>query len=153
MKYLHTMIRTSNLEKTIDFFCNKMGLIEIRRHKNEAGKFTLVFLCAPEDIQDNNNKIIKSPLIEITYNWPDSAGNIEKLSYGRNFGHLAFSVDNIYDYCEKLIKNGVTINRPPRDGYMAFIKSPDNISIEILQKDTPLERCEPWASMPNNGTW
>ena len=152
MKYLHTMIRTSNLEKTIDFFCNKMGLIETRRLDNENGKFTLVFLCAPEDLI-NNHSTVKSPLIEITYNWPDSEGKTEKLTHGRNFGHLAFSVNNIYDYCEKLLKNGVTINRPPRDGYMAFIKSPDNISIEILQKDTPLEVSEPWASMPNTGNW
>tara|TARA_B100000029_G_C17521240_1_gene939977 strand:- start:1013 stop:1453 length:441 start_codon:yes stop_codon:yes gene_type:complete len=146
------MIRTSNLEKTTDFFCKKMGLIETRRIDNENGKFTLVFLCAPDDLL-NNQSTIKSPLIEITYNWPDSEGKTEKLSNGRNFGHLAFSVDNIYDYCEKLINNGVTINRPPRDGYMAFIKSPDNISIEILQKNTPLEICEPWASMPNTGNW
>ena len=150
MKYLHTMIRTSNLEKTIDFFCKKMGLIETRRLDNENGKFTLVFLCAPEDLKDNNT--VKSPLIEITYNWPDSEGKTEKLSNGRNFGHLAFSVNNIYDYCEKLLKDGVTINRPPRDGYMAFIKSPDNISIEILQEGY-LEPKEPWVSMPNTGKW
>ena len=152
MKYLHTMIRTSNLEKTIDFFCNKLGLIETRRLENENGKFTLVFLCAPDDLIAND-KTVKSPLIEITYNWPDNKGSTEKLSHGRNFGHLAFSVNNIYDYCEKLLKNDITINRPPRDGYMAFIKSPDNISIEILQKGIPLQICEPWASMPNNGNW
>ena len=152
MKYLHTMIRTSNLEKTIDFFCKKMGLIETRRLDNKNGKFTLVFLCAPEDLIDNDSTV-KSPLIEITYNWPDSEGKTEKLSHGRNFGHLAFSVNNIYDYCEKLLKNGVTINRPPRDGYMAFIKSPDGISIELLQAGEPLAKKEPWVSMPNVGNW
>ena len=152
MNYLHTMIRTSNLEKTLDFFCSKLGLKEIRRSENNLGKFTLVFLCAPGDIKEET-KGIKSPLIEITYNWPDSKGNTEQLSNGRNFGHLAFSVDNIYDYCEKLLKKGVTINRPPRDGYMAFLKSPDNISIEILQKNIPLKTCEPWTSMPNVGSW
>ena len=152
MNYLHTMIRTSNLEKTLDFFCNKLGLKEIRRSENNFGKFTLVFLCAPGDMKDEIIGI-SSPLLEVTYNWPDKNGNTEPLSSGRNFGHLAFSVDNIYDYCEKLLKEGVTINRPPRDGYMAFLKSPDNISIEILQKDFPLKKCEPWISMPNVGSW
>ena len=152
MKYLHTMIRTSNLEKTVDFYCNKLGLIETRRVVNESARFTLIFLCAPDDMIVKN-KTIKSPLIEITYNWPDENGKIEKLSEGRNFGHLAFSVDNIYDFCERLLKKGVTLNRPPRDGYMAFIRSPDNISIEILQKNSPLEVSEPWASMQNIGNW
>ena len=152
MKYLHTMIRVSNLEKNLDFFCNKLGLIETRRYENNAGKFTLIFLSAPEDLL-GKNKTIKSPLIEITYNWPDNEGRIEKLSSGRNFGHLAFSVTNIYKFCEKLLKNGVVLNRPPRDGYMAFIKAPDNISIEILQENEPLKICEPWASMKNNGNW
>ena len=152
MKYLHTMIRTSNLEKTLDFFCNKLGLVEIRRSENQQGRFTLLFLCAPDDF-DKRNSNIKSPLIEVTYNWPKKNGETEELGNGRNFGHLAFAVDNIYDYCDNLLKKGVTINRPPRDGYMAFIKSPDNISIEILQKDMPLEVSEPWASMPNIGSW
>lgn len=152
MQYLHTMIRTTNLEKTIDFFCNKLGFVEVRRSLNKNGKFTLVFICAPGDLKKDHTNI-KSPLIEITYNWPDSDGKTESLSTGRNFGHLAFSVDNIYDYCEKLKSKGVIINRPPRDGYMAFIKSPDNISIEILQKNIPLEVREPWASMPNIGSW
>ena len=152
MKYLHTMIRTSNLEKTLDFFCNKLGLIEVRKTENPNGRFTLVFLCAPDDIQNQENGITV-PLIEITYNWPDTNGKTETLTTGRNFGHLAFAVDNIYEFCQKLINKGVIINRPPRDGYMAFIKSPDNISIEILQKNSPLEISEPWASMPNNGNW
>ena len=152
MKYLHTMIRTSNLEKTLDFFCNKLGFLEVRKSENSNGKFTLVFLCAPDDLPQNKD-YTSSPLIEITYNWPDASGKTEVLSHGRNFGHLAFAVDNIYDYCQKLINKGVIINRPPRDGYMAFIKSPDNISIEILQKNFPLEIIEPWASMPNTGTW
>ena len=152
MKYLHTMIRTSNLEKTLDFFCNKLGLLEVRRTENTNGRFTLVFLCAQDDIQNQENGITV-PLIEITYNWPDTNGKTETLTTGRNFGHLAFAVDNIYEFCQKLINKGVIINRPPRDGYMAFIKSPDNISIEILQKNSPLEISEPWASMPNNGNW
>ena len=152
MKYLHTMIRTSNLEKTLDFFCNKLGLLEVRKTENTNGRFTLVFLCAPDDIQNQENGITV-PLIEITYNWPDTNGKTETLTTGRNFGHLAFAVDNIYEFCQKLINKGVIINRPPRDGYMAFIKSPDNISIEILQKNSPLEISEPWASMPNNGNW
>ena len=152
MKYLHTMIRTSNLEKTLDFFCDKLGLVEIRRSENQQGRFTLLFLCAPDDL-DIRNSNVKSPLIEVTYNWPNKNGEIEELGNGRNFGHLAFAVDNIYDYCDNLLKKGITINRPPRDGYMAFIKSPDNISIEILQKNMPLEVSEPWASMRNIGSW
>ncbi len=152
MKYLHTMIRTSNLEKTLDFFCNKLDFLEVRKTENSNGRFTLVFLCAPEDLPINNN-YTASPLIEVTYNWPDANGDKEVLSQGRNFGHLAYSVDDIYEYCQRLLDKGVIINRPPRDGYMAFIKSPDNISIEILQKNSPLEITEPWASMPNTGTW
>ena len=152
MKYLHTMIRTSNLEKTLDFFCNKLGFVEVRKTENSNGRFTLVFLCAPEDLPINND-YKDSPLIEVTYNWPDTNGNKEFLSQGRNFGHLAYSVDDIYEYCQRLLDKGVIINRPPRDGYMAFVKSPDNISIEILQKNSPLEIIEPWASMPNTGTW
>ncbi len=152
MKYLHTMIRTTDLEKTLDFFCNKLGLIQVRKTENINGRFTLVFLCAPDDIPINN-ETITSPLIEITYNWPNEKDEKEELSQGRNFGHLAYAVDNIYEYCEGLMNKGVIINRPPRDGYMAFLKSPDNISIEILQKHSPLKISEPWASMPNNGTW
>lgn len=151
MQYLHSMIRVSDINQSLDFFCNKLGLIETKRYDNEKGRFTLVFLAAPDDFE--NAKINKSPLIELTYNWPDANGNIEKYDSGRNFGHLAFRVDNIYDFCQKLIDKGLTINRPPRDGYMAFIKSPDGISIELLQKGDALEICEPWQSMPNIGSW
>ena len=151
MKYLHTMIRSANLEKTLDFFINKLGLIEVRRYDNNRARFTLVFICAPEDI--NRAKNYKSPLIEITYNWPDENGMQEKLTNGRSFGHIAFKVDNIYKKCQELIDKGVQINRPPRDGYMAFIKSPDNISIELLQSGEPLNAKDPWINMPNIGNW
>ena len=151
MKYLHSMIRTSNLDKTLDFYVNKLGLIEVKRYDNMVGKFTLVFLCASDDY--NNAKISKSPLIEITYNWPNHEGDTEKLDTGRSFGHLAFRVKNIYETCDRLMKNNITINRPPKDGHMAFIKSPDNISIELLQEGEPLKPKEPWASMKNIGTW
>ncbi|MFN8578034.1 MAG: VOC family protein [Candidatus Sericytochromatia bacterium] len=139
MKYLHTMIRVLDLEKALDFFVNKLGLIEIRRKDSEKGRFTLVFLSTGED----------EPTIELTYNWDQK----ETYTTGRFFGHLAYEVDNIYETCERLKSLGVTINRPPRDGYMAFIKSPDNISIELLQKGEALEPQEPWLSMPNTGDW
>lgn len=139
MKYLHTMIRVLDLEKSLDFFINKLGLIEISRKENEKGRFTLIFLATG----------INESTVELTYNWDQK----EAYSTGRNFGHLAYQVDNIYETCDKLIKNGLTINRPPRDGYMAFIKSPDNISIELLQKGEPLAISEPWSSMPNIGEW
>ncbi|MFN8672387.1 MAG: VOC family protein [Candidatus Sericytochromatia bacterium] len=139
MKYLHTMIRVFDLEKALDFFINKLGLIEIRRKDSEKGRFTLIFLATAEN----------EPTIELTYNWDQK----EPYTTGRSFGHLAYQVDNIYDTCKKLQENGVIINRPPRDGYMAFIKSPDNISIELLQKGEPLAPSEPWASMPNTGDW
>jgi lactoylglutathione lyase len=146
MKYLHTMVRISDIEQSIDFYCNKLGLIEFSRKESEKGRFTLIFLCAPEDeLSATNNK---KPLLELTYNW-DS----EDYSGGRNFGHLAFSVDNIYEKCQFLIDNGVIINRPPRDGYMAFIKSPDGISIELLQKGEHLGIIEPWSTMKNKGSW
>ena len=151
MKYLHSMIRVSNLEKNLDFFCEKLGMIEVRRDDYENGKFSLIFLAASGDI--DSNKETKSPLIELTYNWPDIEGKTEEYSNGRNFGHLAFSVDNIYEYCQKLIDNGVEILRPPKDGYMAFIKSPDGISIELLQSGEKLPTIEPWASMENKGSW
>ena len=146
MEYLHTMVRVSNLEQSLDFFCNKFGLVEVRRTENEKGRFTLVFLAAPEDVEKARDT--KAPLLELTYNWDehDYAG-------GRNFGHLAYRVDDIYETCRKLMEAGVTINRPPRDGNMAFIKSPDNISIELLQRGDPKPAQEPWASMPNTGTW
>ena len=146
MEFLHTMIRVSDVDASLDFYCNKLGLIEFSRKDYEKGRFTLIFLCAPEDkyLAEQNRK----PLIELTYNWDK-----EEYSGGRNFGHLAFRVDNIYEICQKLQDNGVVINRPPRDGHMAFIKSPDGISIELLQKGDSLEPKEPWSSMENTGSW
>jgi lactoylglutathione lyase len=146
MDFLHTMIRVSDVDTSLDFYCNKLGLIEFSRKDYEKGRFTLIFLCAPEDknLAEQNRK----PLIELTYNWDK-----EEYTGGRNFGHLAFRVDNIYEICQKLQDNGVVINRPPRDGHMAFIKSPDGISIELLQKGDSLEPQEPWLSMENTGSW
>ena len=141
MKYLHTMVRVENIENSLDFYCNKLGLKEVRRVDHDKGRFTLVFLGA-----ENSDE--KTGLLELTYNWDP-----EKYTGGRNFGHLAFRVENIYEICQKLSESGVTINRPPRDGYMAFIKSPDGISIELLQKGNPLSPQEPWLSMENSGTW
>ena len=151
MEYLHTMVRIKDIEKSLDFYCNKMGMVEVRRIDNEGGRFTLIFLAAKADA--DTAKDAKSPLLELTYNWPDQDGNVEEYNSGRNFGHLAYRVDNIYQTCQHLMDSGVTINRPPRDGYMAFIKSPDEISIEILQKGEPLAPAEPWTSMENTGTW
>ena len=139
MKYLHTMIRISNVDESLDFFCEKLGLRELRRHDSEQGRFTLIFLAAPGD---------ESSCVELTFNWDP-----EQYTEGRNFGHLAYSVDNIYATCQRLLDGGVTINRPPRDGYMAFVRSPDNVSIELLQQGNALEPAEPWASMPNTGRW
>lgn len=146
MQYLHTMIRITNIEESIDFFCNKLGMTEVRRVENDKGRFTLIFLAASNDEARGESE--QAPLLELTYNWDP-----EEYQSGRNFGHLAYRVDNIYDTCAKLQSLGVTINRPPRDGYMAFIKSPDNISIELLQKGEALEPREPWASAQNTGTW
>ena len=146
MRYLHTMIRATDLDKTLAFFIDHLGLIEIRRHDSEQGRFTLVFLAAPEDVDDANNK--HSPLVEITYNWDPEIYN-----GGRNFGHLAYRVDDIYETCQRLMDGGVIINRPPRDGRMAFVKSPDGISVELLQAGKALPVREPWASMDNMGTW
>ena len=146
MEFLHTMIRVSDVDASLDFYCNKLGLIEFSRKDYEKGRFTLIFLCAPKD--KNLAEQNKKPLIELTYNWDK-----EEYSGGRNFGHLAFRVDNIYKFCQKLQDNGVVINRPPRDGHMAFIKSPDGISIELLQKGDSLEPQEPWSSMENTGSW
>ena len=146
MRYLHTMIRVSDLDASLDFFVGKLGMKEINRYEVEAGRFTLVFLAAPADeaaARDNN-----APMIELTYNWDP-----ENLGGGRNFGHLAYAVDDIYATCESLMNAGVTINRPPRDGRMAFVRSPDNISIELLQKGEALPAQEPWASMENIGEW
>ena len=145
-KYLHTMIRVSDLDQSLDFFCNKLGLVEVRRISNEAGRFTLVFLAAPQDVELAKDR--NAPLVELTYNWdPEPYGG------GRNFGHLAYRVDDIYALCERLMKAGVVINRPPRDGRMAFIRTPDNISIELLQAGDAKAPAEPWTSMPNTGVW
>ena len=146
MHYLHTMVRVSNLDASLDFYTKILGLVEVRRWESETGRFTNVFLCTPEDKSHADEH--KSPLLELTYNWDP-----ETYTGGRNFGHLAYSVENIYTYCERLMKFGVTINRPPKDGRMAFIKSPEGISIELLQEGEPLTLCEPWISMPNTGTW
>lgn len=146
MKYLHTMVRVTDVQKSLDFYCGKLGMEEVRRVENEAGRFTLIFLAAPDDKKQALAE--RAPLVELTYNWdPEVYGE------GRNFGHLAFEVDNIYETCSSLMKSGVTINRPPRDGRMAFIRSPDNISIELLQKGEALPIAEPWKSMPNTGKW
>ena len=139
MKYLHTMVRVSDLDESLDFYCKKLGLRELRRYDNEGGRYTLVFL-APEGQEDAQ--------IELTFNWDP-----EEYGEGRNFGHLAYRVDDIYALCQKLMDGGITINRPPRDGHMAFVRSPDNISIELLQKGDPLPPKEPWASMENSGHW
>lgn len=139
MKYLHTMLRINNIDESLDFFCNKLGLQELRRHEVEAGRFTLIFLAAPGD---------ESAQIELTYNWDG-----DELDGGRNFGHIAYAVDDIYETCQRLADGGVTINRPPRDGRMAFVRSPDKISIELLQKGEALSPQEPWKSMENTGEW
>lgn len=146
MRYLHTMVRVADIDKSLDFYVGKLGLKEVRRIENEQGRFTLIFLAAPEDEQAGINT--KAPLIELTFNWDP-----EDYKGGRNFGHLAYEVDNIYDTCQRLMDGGVTINRPPRDGHMAFIRSPDGISIELLQKGQSLEKAEPWLSMANTGAW
>ncbi len=140
IKYLHTMVRVKNIEQSLHFYCTLLGLVEVRRKEYEAGKFTLIFLAPPGQ---------KEAMLELTYNWDSS----EEYSEGRNFGHLAYEVENIYDLTEKLFDNGITINRPPRDGRMVFIRSPDNISIELLQKGDPKEPLEPWKSMENIGHW
>jgi lactoylglutathione lyase len=146
MRYLHTMVRVSNIERSLDFYCSKLGMQEVRRTESESGRYTLIFLAAPED--KGKAAAERAPLLELTFNWdPENYGE------GRNFGHLAFEVDDIYATCAGLQKAGVTINRPPRDGRMAFIRSPDNISIELLQKGDALPKQEPWASMPNTGKW
>ena len=139
MKYLHTMVRVKDLAKSLDFYCDKLGLIEISRREFEQNRFTLVFLAAEENTESQ---------VELTYNW-----DLEDYDEGRNFGHLAYAVDDIYATCQKLKDAGVTINRPPRDGYMAFVRSPDNISIELLQKGEPKTEMEPWSSMENTGNW
>ncbi len=151
MEYLHTMIRVENLETSLDFFVNKLGFVQISRDDYENGRFSLIFLAAQKDAELAREK--KAPVIELTYNWPTENVEPERLTSGRNFGHLAFRVDDIYKTCQELIDKGIEINRPPRDGYMAFIKSPDNISIELLQRGDRLEVIEPWKSMENKGSW
>lgn len=146
MNYLHTMVRISDIDKSLDFYCNQLGLVEIKRMENEQGRYTLIFLAAPGDVAQAEKT--KAPLLELTYNW-----DVEEYSEGRHFGHLAYRVDNIYETCQRLADAGVIINRPPRDGHMAFVRSPDHISIEILQKGEPLPKQEPWASAPNHGKW
>lgn len=146
MQYLHTMVRVRDLDASLYFYCDLLGLVETSRKESQSGRFTLVFLCAPDDLETATSK--QAPLLELTYNW-DS----EKYSEGRNFGHLAFRVDDIYALCHKLKEKGVVINRPPRDGHMAFVRSPDSISIELLQKGDALEKKEPWTSMGNIGHW
>jgi lactoylglutathione lyase len=149
MKYLHTMIRVCDPEATVRFF-ELLGLKEVRRFDNEMGRFTLIFLAAPENLNEPGKRAEAE--VELTYNWPPEDGEPERYSGGRNFGHLAYRVDNIYETCQRLMDAGVTINRPPRDGHMAFVRTPDNISIELLQNGV-LEPAEPWASMPNTGEW
>ena len=146
MKFLHTMVRARDLTETLDFYCDKLGLVETSRYESEAGRFTLVFLAAPGDVE--SAKAGQSPLVEITWNWDP-----ENYDGGRNFGHLAYAVDDIYALCERLQAHGVVIQRPPRDGHMAFVRSPDNISIELLQRGESLPPAEPWKSMPNVGQW
>lgn len=146
MEYLHTMVRVADLDQALNFYVDKLGLVETARVENKPGRYTLVFLAAPGDVQRATK--FKAPLIELTHNWDK-----EIYTGGRNFGHLAYAVEDIYAACDKLMKAGVTINRPPRDGHMAFIRSPDNISIELLQQGAALAAREPWASMPNTGVW
>ena len=146
MRYLHTMVRVADLDRSLDFYCDKLGLKEIRRMENAEGRYTLVFLAAPADAEAAGDR--PEPMIELTYNWDE-----HEYTGGRNFGHLAFAVDDIYATCRRLSEGGVTINRPPRDGRMAFVRSPDGISIELLQAGPSRPKQEPWATMPNTGTW
>ncbi|NOG30763.1 lactoylglutathione lyase [Halomonas sp. TBZ9] len=146
MQFLHTMVRISDIDASLHFYCDLLGLKEVRRKESEKGRFTLIFLAAPDD--EERSKELQAPELELTYNWDP-----EEYSGGRNFGHLAYRVDDIYALCQKLQDNGVTINRPPRDGHMAFVKSPDGISVELLQKGDAQQPQEPWASMENTGSW
>lgn len=146
MRYLHTMVRVADLDAALDFYCNKLGLAEVRRIDNDGGRFTLVFLAAPDDLERARRD--QAPMVELTFNWDK-----ENYGGGRNFGHLAYRVGDIYAVCERLMQAGVTINRPPRDGHMAFVRSPDGISIELLQEGGAKPPQEPWSSMPNTGAW
>lgn len=147
MEYLHTMVRVTDIDASLDFYCNKLGLEQITRNDYEKGRFSLIFLAAPGDAERARSDA-RAPMVELTYNWDP-----EEYSGGRNFGHLAYRVDNIYETCQRLMDGGVTINRPPRDGHMAFVRSPDGISVELLQKGESLPPQEPWASMENTGSW
>lgn len=151
MRYLHTMVRVQDLDASMRFWVDVFGLLEVRRIENEEGRFTLVFLAAPED--EKSGRAGSAPLLELTYNWPGDGGETEHYNAGRNFGHLAYEVDDIYAACQNIMDQGVVINRPPRDGRMAFVKSPDGISIELLQKGESLAVTEPWTSMENIGAW
>ena len=151
MQYLHTMLRVSDLQAALSFYCGGLGLVETRRYESEKGRFTLVFLAAPDDVE--RAKSDKAPLVELTYNWPAEDGTTEVLTGGRNFGHLAYQVEDIYALCQHLQDQGVTILRPPRDGHMAFIRSPDGASVELLQRGEKLPAQEPWASMESTGEW
>ncbi|WP_152045799.1 VOC family protein [Aureimonas psammosilenae] len=146
MRYLHTMVRIRDIDQSLDFYCGKLGMKEVRRSESEAGRYTLIFLAADEDV--DAGKSVAAPLVELTFNWDP-----EEYDGGRNFGHLAYEVDDIYETCQRLMDAGVTINRPPRDGRMAFVRSPDGISIEILQKGGAKSSAEPWSSMKNTGQW
>ena len=151
MRFLHTMVRVHDLDASLKFWCQGLGLIETRRMESEKGRFTLVYLAAPRD--EDHARDFNAPELELTYNWPDSEGNAEVYTGGRNFGHLAYEVDDIYAACQHLSDMGVVINRPPRDGHMAFVRSPDGISVELLQKNGSLEPAEPWVSRTNTGSW
>lgn len=159
MEFLHTMVRVTDIDASLRFYCDGLGLSQVRRVDNKAGRFTLVFLATPKDIeraasQDAGSKMIAGlPMLELTYNWPDADGKTENYGEGRNFGHVAFYTDDIYEKCAHLSEMGFAINRPPRDGRMAFVRSPDNISVELLQKGVPLEIKAPWSDMPNDGVW
>ncbi|HAB80456.1 MAG TPA: lactoylglutathione lyase [Glaciecola sp.] len=146
MRYLHTMVRVKDLDASLHFYCDLLGLVNVRRYDSEKGRFSLIFLAAPDDVE--RAKVDQAPLVELTYNWDP-----EEYTGGRNFGHLAYRVENIYDTCQRLQAGGVLISRPPRDGHMAFVRSPDGISIELLQEGDNLEPQEPWASMSNTGEW
>ena len=146
MRYLHTMVRVTDVEKSLNFYCKLLGMTELRRREDPAGRYTNIFLAANAD--KSRGEAENAPLLELTYNWDP-----QEYAGGRNFGHLAFEVEDIYATCDRLMKGGVAINRPPRDGRMAFVRSPDNISVELLQKGTAKEKAEPWASMPNTGSW
>jgi lactoylglutathione lyase len=150
------MVRVTDLQQSLDFYCHALGLVELYRNEYSQGRFTLVFLGADNDLEvarETTGCEKRAPLLELTWNWDPEEGEPEQYSGARNFGHLAYRVDDIYETCQRLADAGVVINRPPRDGHMAFVRSPDNISIEILQEGTPLEPCEPWLSMPNTGVW